>query len=238
MTNAEFITAVERSFSEFVDSGTSRSTRKLVPLHGAIAKDMHERLGVGFGIQSQGFGLGREGTIEGRYMGKKVDITITRDGRPVGGIAVKFVMQNYSQNANNYFENMLGETANIRSARCPYFQVFIIPEKLPYYSNGGAFRRWEHFSESNIRKYCILDRDDPGVNFHSPDKMLIYVIRLPDIGDVRDKPEYLSRYRQKIAETPSGHFISTVDAAHFSQSVILNNYEVFAAKVYHAIMAL
>lgn len=93
MTNAEFITAVERSFSEFVDSGTSRSTRKLVPLHGAIAKDMHERLGVGFGIQSQGFGLGREGTIEGRYMDKKVDITITRDDRPVGGIAVKFVIR-------------------------------------------------------------------------------------------------------------------------------------------------
>lgn len=109
---------------------------------------------------------------------------------------------------------------------------------LSYYSNGGAFRRWEHFSESNIHKYRILDRDDPCVNFHSPDKMLIYVIRLPDIGNVRDKAEYLSRYRQKIAEATPGHFISTVEAAQFSNSVILNDYERFATKVFHSIMAL
>jgi hypothetical protein len=42
-------------------------------------------------------------------------------------------MQNYSQNSNNYFENMLGETANIRSSNIPYFQIFIIPDEIPYY---------------------------------------------------------------------------------------------------------
>lgn len=68
------------------------------------------------------------------YIDKMEDITIQHKGKDVGGIAIKFVMQNYSQNSNNYFENMLGETANIRCNSIPYFQVFIILDKLPYYN--------------------------------------------------------------------------------------------------------
>ena len=238
MTNVDFLSAVERSFAEFIDSGTSRSTKKLVPLHGAIAQDIHERLGDRFKIQSQGFALGKEGTIAGRYMDKKVDITIIRDGHPIGGIAVKFVMQNYSQNANNYFENMLGETANIRSARCPYFQIFIIPDKLPYYTNGGVFKHWETFTSGNLHKYIVLDSDDPSVHLHSPDKMLIYVIHLPDIGEVHSRSEYLAKYSNIISRSAQGHFITPVTVAQFSNSVILNDYSLFAEKVYHSIMAL
>jgi hypothetical protein len=237
MTNQEFLLAIEKSFGEFIVSGTSRSTKKLVPLHGAIANDMHERLGEAYEIKAQGFALGKEGTINGRYMDKKVDILVSRAERAIGGIAVKFVMQNYSQNANNYFENMLGETANIRSACCPYFQIFIIPDKLPYYTNGGVFKHWETFSDSNIHKYCVLDRDNPQAYFHSPDKMLIYVIHLPDIGNIRTKTEYLSRYAEILERTPQGRLLTLVTAAQFSQSVILNDYELFADKVYHSMMA-
>ncbi len=238
MTNADFLSAVRQSFAEFVYSGTSRSTKKLVPLHGSIARDIHERLGNGYGILSQGFESGREGSIPGRYMDKKVDITISHAGQPVGGIAVKFVMQNYSQNANNYFENMLGETANIRSARCPYFQVFIIPDRLPYYTSGGVFKHWETFTEGNIHKYAVLDGDDPSVRYHTPDKMLIYVIHLPDIGEVRDKADYLLKNRAWLDRTePGTASFKTVPVAQFSNSVILNDYERFAEKVYHTILA-
>ena len=106
MTNEDFQNVIETSFTAFLSCGTSRSTQKLIPLHGAIAHDMHERLGDGYEIQSQGYANGKEGTITGRYMNKKVDITILRQGTPIGGIAVEFVMQNFSQNANNYFENI------------------------------------------------------------------------------------------------------------------------------------
>lgn len=237
MTNEDFQNVIETSFTAFLSCGTSRSTQKLIPLHGAIAHDMHERLGDGYEIQSQGYANGKEGTITGRYMNKKVDITILRQGTPIGGIAVKFVMQNFSQNANNYFENMLGETANIRSARCPYFQIFIIPDRLPYYNKSNEIIRWEQFSGHYIEKYCVLDRDDPSTSFHSPDKMLIYVIRLPDIGEVATKDEYLHQYRNLVANTPTG-FSTLVKVAQFSHSVILNDYTQFAEKVYHSIMAL
>lgn len=239
MTNSGFLLAIEKSFREFIAVGTSRSTRKLVPLHGAIARDFQERLGSDFQVQAQGFANGREGTITGRYMDKKVDITISKKGgHPVGGVAVKFVMQNYAQNANNYFENMLGETANIRSARCPYFQVFIILDKIPYYRADGSFKHWEFFSESNIHKYCVLDEDDPGVHFHSPDKMLLYVVHLPDISEIHTKEEYLRQYEDALSKSEVGKFFSTVPAAQFSNSVILNNYELFAQKVFYTIMAL
>ena len=86
----------------------------------------------------------------GRYVDKKVDITISKKDAtmhkdiPVAGIAVKFVMQNYSQNSNNYFENMLGETANIRANKCPYFQIFIILDRLPYYKKETKrITKWE-----------------------------------------------------------------------------------------------
>ena len=238
MTNTDFMLAIERSFRAFIQSGTSRSTQKLLPLHGAIAKDMHERLGASYGILSQGFKEGKEGKIAGRYIDKKVDITITQNGKPVAGIGVKFVMQNYSQNSNNYFEGMLGETANIRAARYPYFQIFIIPHKLPHYNKDGKFKHWESFTESHIKKYKTLDTDDPCVMFHSPDKMLIYVIQLPDIGDVTTKSEYLEKYNTLLSATSEGHFIPFDNAGQFSKTVILNDYEKFASKVYHSIQAM
>lgn len=236
MNNAEFLNALEESFAEFIRSGTSRSTAKLVPLHGAIAHDMHDRFGDGYTIQSQGYAQGREGTISGRYMDKKVDITILRRGVPVCGIAVKFVMQNYAQNSNNYFENMLGETANIRASRCPYFQVFAIPDCLPYYNRKGEITRWETITDNNLHKYCILDADDPEVFYHSPNKILIYVVHLPGIGNVRNRDDYLEKYAQYIASHRLG-FMSVKNVARFGNTVIHNDYETFAQKIYHAVLA-
>ena len=237
MDNAGFLRALEQSFSRFIDSGTSRSTAKLVPLHGAIAQDMHERFGNAYSIKSQGYAQGKEGTITGRYMDKKVDITILLGNIPVCGIAVKFVMQNYSQNSNNYFENMLGETANIRASKCPYFQIFAIPDRLPYYDRQGTITKWETITGHNLHKYCILDADNPDLFYHAPNKTLIYVIHLPDIGDVRTRDEYRRGYAQLFASRGSG-FLTVKDVGRFGNSVIHNDYESFAEKIYHTVLAL
>ncbi len=140
MNNTEFLNVVASSFKKYLETG-SRSNAKLKILHGEIAKDIKERLGSEFTIFSLGIGNGKEKKLYGRYIEKAVDITITKSGKSVAGIGVKFVMQNYSQNSNNYFENMLGETANIRCANIPYFQIFIIPDKLPYFNNEGKIQK-------------------------------------------------------------------------------------------------
>ena len=132
LTNQVILEKILDSFKSFVSIGISRSTAKLKPLHGAITHDIANRLGANYIVKSQGYGDDREASIKGRYVDKMVDITIKNrhTQKDVAGIAVKFVMQNYSQNSNNYFENMLGKTANIRTANCSYFQIFIILDKL------------------------------------------------------------------------------------------------------------
>lgn len=235
MDNQEFLIVVGNSFKKFLETG-SRSNEKLKILHGAIAKDLKNRLGIGYSVQSLGIGNGKEMIIDGRYIDKAVDITILKGTKAIAGIGVKFVMQNYSQNSNNYFENMLGETANIRCANIPYFQIFIIPDKLPYYKKDGTFQKWEEFSFHNSSKYLTLSQDDIQTSIHTPTKTLLFVIHLPEIKeDIKDKKEYVDYYSNyddmSVRE-------SQMQYGKFSSAVIFNDYEDFASKVVHYIQFL
>ena len=90
-SNQQFLDIILTSFKEFINRGTSRSTAKLKPLHGAIATDIAQLLGDNYKVWSQGYGDDKEKSIDGRYINKKVDITIedTRTSKPVAGIGVK-----------------------------------------------------------------------------------------------------------------------------------------------------
>ena len=59
MDNQEFLTVVGNSFKKFLETG-SRSNEKLKILHGAIAKDLKERLGDGYSVYSLGIGTERK----------------------------------------------------------------------------------------------------------------------------------------------------------------------------------
>ncbi len=242
LSNQLFLDKVLTSFKEFISRGTSRSTAKLKPLHGAIAADIAERLGDRYKVYSQGFGDGRERRINGRYIDKMVDITIEdiQTKKPVAGIGVKFVMQNYSQNSNNYFENMLGETANIRTANCPYFQMFIILDKLPYYENSGTLKKWEEFTDHNMSKYCKLSADDVRAFMHTPNKTLIYVVRITpeapvNISTKKEYMEFYSKHIETLIATNSPH---KYDGIENNGAVIMNDYKTFIDKVYYAIKSI
>ena len=64
MDNQDFLTVVGTSFKKFLETG-SRSNEKLKILHGAIAKDLKERLGTGYYVQSLGVGNGKEMKLDG-----------------------------------------------------------------------------------------------------------------------------------------------------------------------------
>lgn len=242
LSNQQFLEKVLISFKEFIKSGTSRSTAKLKPLHGAIAADIAERLGPNYKIWSQGYLRGKEKQIKGRYIDKWVDITIEDISlkKPVAGIGVKFVMQNYSQNSNNYFENMLGETANIRTAKCPYFQIFIILDKLPYYKKGGELKKWEEFTDHNMRKYCRLSADDIEIFLHTPNKTLICVAHInPEIPNTTNsKNAYRAFYDRKIDELRISYSTHEYEDIVGNGTIIMNDYELFVEKVYHSIKAI
>lgn len=235
MNNEEFLSLIGDSFKKYLYTG-SRSNEKLKILHGGIAKDLQNRLGNDYQICSLGIGNGKEVKLNGRYTEKVVDITIKKTGKSVAGIGVKFIMQNYSQNSNNYFENMLGETANIRCANIPYFQIFIIPDILPYFEDGGTIKKWEKFSHHNSEKYMVLSKDDFESLRHTPVKTLLFVVHLPEIEvEINKKVDYLNYYRKMDTICISK---SNNDYGKFSNAVIYNDYEEFAKKVVYYILSL
>ncbi len=249
MNNDKFLDAISSSFKKFLETG-SHSNEKLKVLHGAIASDIFEKLkrlsgfskiSSRFDVASLGFREGKEIDILGRYINKKVDITIIDKSRnvTVAGIAVKFVMQNYSQNSNNYFENMLGETANIRCQGIPYFQIFIIPDKIPHYDEKGCIKKWENFSSTNTHKYEILARDNPDNYFHTPNKTLLYVVHIPDTDQcISSKKDYIRVYSTLESLNVKGTSTPYQTLRSLQEStIIFNDYEKFIDKICHTILA-
>ncbi len=238
MNNNEFLSIIKESFKTYLTVGTSRSTAKLKTLHGHVANDLKNKLGPEFEIKSQGFGNDKEGIISGRYYPKNVDITISHKGEIVAGYAVKFVMRNYSQNSNNYFENMLGGTANIRANSIPYFQIFIIFDKVPYYENGGKFKKYDNISQHNMDKYLALSKDDPTIYFHTPDKTLFILLSLKEQSPnhiYSNAADYANYYNSIINETNLLTY-STKISDIFDSSVIYNDYSNFLDRTCHTIL--
>lgn len=173
----------------------------------------------------------------GRYLDKTIDILISKTGKNLAGIGVKFVMNNYSQNSNNYFENMLGETANIRSNKGKYFQVLVLPEEMPYFDSVGKIQKWEKITKHNIRKYITLSNDNTDIYLHTPIKTLLFVIKFPTCNQklVTTREKY-KRFYLKMKSISMQ--ISNNISGDFGEAMILNDYDNFIEKVVHNIKSI
>lgn len=237
MNNQDFLKVVSKAFEAYLTTG-SRSNAKLKLLHGAIALDLSTKLGSQYYLQSLGHSIGKEGTIKGRYIDKVVDITISKDSKQLAGVAIKYVMNNYSQNSNNYFENLLGETANIRTAGKAYFQILVLPERLPYFNNDKKITKWETITGHNLHKYIVLSTDNVFEFMHTPQKTLIYLINLPECpSSIKNKDNYLSYYSDLCAHNLL-EITNSTSKFEFSDNVIFNDYETYMDKVTHYIKSL
>lgn len=236
MNNYQFLLELKKSFLQYLCCG-ARSDKKLIGLHGAISDDLYTRLDDDkYMVYSLGFGDGKERRIVGRYLDKKVDITIAEDGIPVAGIAVKYVMSNYKQNTNNYFENMFGETANIRANNIPYFQIFVIPDKVPYFKEGGTIGKWETINEYNLKKYIKLSNDDTDTFFHTPNKTLLFIVHIEEKysgEEIVDRESYINHYMGGVWDMK----IAPIDL-DFGKAIIFNDYDKFMQKVVYTIKSL
>jgi len=234
MDNCQFLTKIRESFTKFLETHP-RSNKKLIILHGAIASDIKNKLGRGYEVKSLGVGDSREGKMTGRYMEKTVDILISKNENDIAGIGVKFVMNNYSQNSNNYFENMLGETANIRANDRDYFQVLILPEEMPYYNKKGKITKWEKITDHNIDKYAVLSKDDAGKYLHTPIKTLLFVVKFPkcDHSLIASRSAYKKYYLNQARDIKMQ--TSSKISGLFGRAIILNDYEMFIDKITHYI---
>lgn len=180
MIKEKFIKSLEEGYKNYL-LVHARSSSKIIPMHRCISKILKEKLGKNFTIKSMGFGDNREYNFTGKYYTKDLDITILKDDKPISALGFKFVTSNYKQNSNNYFENMLGETANIKRNDLLYGQILILKEQMPYFSTDKKqFTKIEKINEMNLKKYFKLGTDNAENLYHKPDIMFISFIKTGD----------------------------------------------------------
>lgn len=175
----KFLKAINSSFAAYNKKGGARSNKKLIPIHKFLSEIVLEKLKGNFTVKSLGIGDGKEAKIDGKYYPKNLDIAVFRNNKIIATVSFKFVTSNYKQNANNYFENLMGETANIRRQNIGFAHFLVLRGHTPYYSKNkgnlrGKEKKVEIISEKYLQKYIKLfnDMDFP----HKPDLMGICLL--------------------------------------------------------------
>lgn len=179
----QFLKAIAETFKAYNKFG-ARSNKKLIPIHSWVAKTIKNKLDADFEVSSLGYGGEKE--LDGKYYPKRLDITVTKEDKILAAISFKFVTSNYEQNSNNYFEQLLGETANIRRVNVGFSHLLVLRAHTPYFDkNKGNLRgkqpKTEVLKEHHLSKYIklFLDQDFP----HKPDVLGIIVIDFDSEGN-------------------------------------------------------
>lgn len=171
-----FLNAISKTFCAYNTFG-ARSNKKLIPIHKWFADIIESKLGKGYAVR----GLGKDGEfkLDGKYYPKTLDIAIFKNKKIIATISFKFVTSNYKQNSNNYFENLLGETANIRRVNIGFAHFLVLRARTPYYDKNkgnlrGKEKKIEILNENDLAKYIKLfsDLDFP----HKPEVLGMAII--------------------------------------------------------------
>jgi len=177
----ELIKVLEDSFKAYKEHGP-QSPAKIKPLHKYLADVILDIWGNDFQVHYMGDDLSKEKKIAGKYNEKTIDITITKNNIPVFCVGIKFISSNYKQNSYNYFESMMGETANIQRNDIPYAHIIILPQKLPYIDKNGNVIKYEIIKDKDIQKYInlVFDIQNP----HKPYSLGFFVIDINNDGTI------------------------------------------------------
>jgi hypothetical protein len=113
----------------------------------------------------------KEEVVEGAFNNKKVDVAIIKNNKVLGIVAIKSIRQSYNKNNANYFENMIGETINLKLKGIKVFQFIVMPEKGQYMVKGK--KKTELITDTQLLKYYKLNSS----NFNlKPDFLVIKLL--------------------------------------------------------------
>lgn len=165
--------ALKNSHLDLLEFGP-RSNKKLIYPHKWIKETIRKNLKGNYELHSlDPVSNSREETVKGLFYDKNVDITIKKHEEVLGAVSFKFVASNYSQNSNNYFENLLGECYNIQANKIPFCHIFVVRKKIPYYDKEKNVKRYESLTEHNLDKYLkLIDIKNDAV----PSKIAISIV--------------------------------------------------------------
>lgn len=170
-----FLAAMQESY-RMVQLHGVRSNQKTRVLHGWVQDELSRELGVDYAFTGQSPDSSREANVGGMYYGKDVDVPVSRGDQELGVISIKFVISNYWQNSVNYFEQQIGETANLRRRNIVYGNLFCVTSPIPYKNRAGEITRRENIREHDVQRYAKLRADHEHI--HAPDKMAIGIVTL------------------------------------------------------------
>ena len=170
-----FLAAMQESYRMVQRHGV-RSNQKTRVLHGWVQDELRRELGHGYAFTGQSPDSTREANVGGMYYGKDVDVLVARDEQELGVISIKFVISNYWQNSVNYFEQQIGETANLRRRNIVYGNLFCVTNPIPYKNRAGEITRRESIRDHDIQRYARLRADHEHI--HAPDEMAIAIVTL------------------------------------------------------------
>ncbi len=204
----DFLKAIEASFKAYKKTG-ARSTEKLKPIHKFVAETLSDIFGGGYSLHYM-CNDNKEKKVEGKYYPKDIDVTVTKNDKPVFCLGIKFVTSNYKQNANNYFESMMGETANIQSlGNLPYAQLIILRHLTPYYLKNDSVlpSKIETIKDKDVSKYMRLMYDQPQA--HRPNNLGILLVDIDEPSGSVSATDLGKSFSEEIVKCLSGKFSLT-----------------------------
>ena len=213
--HARFLAAIQESRKRTLDSGP-RSTSRIKALHGWVITELRSRLDRKYKLygHSDDEEMPKEQQVEGWYYPKNVDVSVNREGIVIGVISIKFINSNFRQNANNYFEQQMGETVNLRRSNIVFGHIFCATEPIPYYTRSGDLKKDEHILPSDVEKYYKLLKDHQ--HLHSPDVQTMAVFKLDEkrkkiirLCTKSDMPQLDDTSWDKLNQMDIGKFFTT-----------------------------
>lgn len=236
----DFYEAIKNSYKNYLIYG-DRSEEKIKPLHKFLGEAIKSLIGDKYEVY---FLNGKEVQTEGKYYTKIIDIAIVEKGKEVKevrigpkkvfyipeilmAISVKFITSNFRQNANNYFENLLGECANLRSKGIKFAHFVVFRDKIPYFERNGKIKTWEQIEDKDIEKYIKLF-EEMEKSFHAPDVIGIEIVNInPIIEEQKSRKPPFRGIKGEIQKIKIQNGISNLRISKEIKGFISNNFNLY-----------
>lgn len=135
------------------NSNATRSNKILFPIHSQIRQILSEYSK--YNIVSL---PDKEYLFDSAIGSKKVDIAlIDEEGHLKGAVMFKAIRSEYNKNANNYYENMKGESSLFIDNGIPVYQIIFIPTQIHHKNSRGdkIFETPTQKSYDNYYNFCL-----------------------------------------------------------------------------------
>lgn len=127
----------------------TRSNKILFPLHSAIAKIVSQHTSYKVISLPE-----KEYHFVSDIGSKNVDIAVVDENNNLkAAIMFKSIKSEYNKNANNYYENMKGESSLFIDNNIPVYQIIFIPTAVRHKNNKGE-KTFETPNKNSYNHYC------------------------------------------------------------------------------------